>query len=105
MDMDPILEHFNLNHDGGVNRVRAIPQGGEIVATWSDNGNVNLYNIGSILDGFAAASEGGSGTKMPRRKKISKDPFFTYEDHSTEGYAMDWSIVALWKVYSLYINI
>lgn len=88
-DMDPVLEHYSLKHKGGVNRVRAMPQRSEIVATWSDVGTVNLYNVGGILDSFNRSA--GSAVKNPR--KISKDPFFVYNGHSCEGYAMDWSRV------------
>ena len=88
-NLDPILEHFNVNHNGGVNRVRAMPQRTEIVATWSDVGTVNMYNIGGILDSFQRSS--GASVKDARR--ISRDPFFVYQGHSSEGYAMDWSRV------------
>jgi ribosome assembly protein RRB1 len=89
INTDPILEHFNLKHNGGVNRVRAMPQRSEIVATWSDAGVVNMYNIGGVLDSFERSA--GRGPKDPRR--IAKDPFFVYSGHASEGYAMDWSRV------------
>ena len=40
VDLDPILEHYSLPHYGGVNRLRAMPQNQNIVATWSDVGKV-----------------------------------------------------------------
>lgn len=86
---DPILEHFNLKHNGGVNRVRAMPQRSDIVATWSDAGTVNMYSIGGILDSF----ERSSGGDVKNARRIAKDPFFVYSGHSSEGYAMDWSRV------------
>jgi ribosome assembly protein RRB1 len=88
-DRDPVLEHFNLNHNGGVNRVRAMPQRSEIIATWSDVGTVNLYDVGGVLDSF----DRSSGTEVKNQRKINKNPFFVYQGHSTEGYAMDWSKV------------
>jgi len=88
-DLDPVLEHFSLKHNGGVNRVRAMPQRPEVVATWSDAGAVYLYNVGGILDSF----ERSSGGEVKNARKIARDPFFTYQGHSTEGYAMDWSRV------------
>jgi len=86
LDVDPILEHYSLSHHGGVNRIRVMPQQPSIVSTWSDAGTVNLYNIESIL-----ATLNGS----PKKNLLSssKDPFFVYSGHSTEGYAMDWSKV------------
>ncbi len=86
-DLDPVLEHFSLKHNGGVNRVRAMPQKPEVVATWSDTGKVNLYNIRGILDSFERSSGGDGGAS----RKFSRDPFFVYQGHSSEGYAMDWS--------------
>jgi len=88
-DMDPVLEHYSLKHKGGVNRVRAMPQRSEIVATWSDVGSVNLYNVGGILDSFNRSA----GSAVKNARNITKDPFFVYNGHSCEGYAMDWSRV------------
>jgi len=86
-DLDPVMEHFSLKHKGGVNRVRAMPQKSEIVATWSDTGTVNLYNVGGILDSF----DRSAGNAVKNARKLTKDPFFVYNGHSSEGYAMDWS--------------
>lgn len=88
-DLDPVLEHFSLKHMGGVNRIRAMPQKPEIVATWSELGNVNIYNIGGILDSF----ERSTGAEVKTSRKIVRDPFFVYQGHKCEGYAMDWSKV------------
>lgn len=84
VDLDPILEHMNFRHYGGVNRVRVWPQQPEIVATWSDAGRVHLYDVSSVLETF-------SNSQKP--KKASREPFFVYNDHGVEGYAMDWSNV------------
>jgi ribosome assembly protein RRB1 len=91
-DIDPILEHYSLRHNGGVNRVRAMPQKPELVATWSDTGAVNLYNIRGVLDSFNKSAGLDNGTSSGSRK-IERDPFFVYRGHSSEGYAMDWSRV------------
>ena len=91
VDSDPVLEHFSLKHSGGVNRVRVMPQKSEVVATWSDTGNVNIYNIGGILDSFDRSA--GTTDSKGGNRKIARDPFFVYQGHSTEGYAMDWSKV------------
>mmetsp|Transcript_16679 Transcript_16679/g.16110 ORF Transcript_16679/g.16110 Transcript_16679/m.16110 type:complete len:510 (-) Transcript_16679:47-1576(-) len=83
VDMDPVMEHFSIPHNGGVNRVRCMPQNNSIVATWSDTGKVNIYNVESIVQ----ALEGAGGTN----KTFPKSPFFTYSHHPVEGFAMDWS--------------
>ncbi|GKY97180.1 hypothetical protein MPSEU_000676400 [Mayamaea pseudoterrestris] len=87
VDLDPIMEHYSIPHYGGVNRVRCMPQRTEIVATWSDQGTVNLFNVSSILQRFSTSE--GKTTKM---NDIPKKPFFSYKGHSTEGYALDWSL-------------
>ena len=95
LDLDPVLEHYNLRHMGGINRVRAMPQSPEIIATWSDAGAVNLYNVKAILDNFQRPSSNNNNNSTANPvTKIERDPFFVYQGHSTEGYAMDWSPVS-----------
>ena len=86
VDYDPVLEHFSIPHNGGVNRLRCMPQNNSIVATWSDTGKVNIFNTESIVQALEG-NGAGSNNKFP------KSPFFTYSHHATEGYAMDWSSV------------
>ena len=88
-DLDPTLEHISIRHNGGVNRVRAMPQMPNIVATWSDVGNVYMYNVQSILDTF----DRSIGRPAGNMNNNHRSPFFTYQGHATEGYAMDWSSV------------
>jgi len=75
-DHDPILEHTTIAHSGGINRIRTHKG---YVATWSDVGAINLYTID--VEGLCM---GGGFLKPPTL--IS-----TYEEHSTEGYALDFS--------------
>ena len=90
-DLDPIVEPFSLRHEGGINRIRVMPQHSEVVATWSDTGTVNLYDVRGILDIFNRSAGGGDDGRGGG--KFRRDPFFVYQGHSTEGYAMDWSRV------------
>jgi ribosome assembly protein RRB1 len=92
VDLDPILEHYHLPHYGGINRLRAMPQQSEIIATWSDVGKVHLYNVQHILSRFSASSNKSGASSTSSNSKNSK-PFFTHDGHETEGYAMDWSTV------------
>lgn len=87
-DIDPIVEHFSFDHFGGVNRVRCMPQQPEIVASWSDVGVVNVFNIKSILQRFSLAQ----GTEI-EASDTSGQPFFSYRGHGAEGFALDWSSV------------
>jgi ribosome assembly protein RRB1 len=94
IDLDPIVEHYNVKHVGGVNRLRCMPQRSNIIATWSDTGKVNLFNVDAILERFAV-SQGKFSSSSPGEamSAMPTKPFFSYSKHSTEGYAMDWSRV------------
>mmetsp|Transcript_12787 Transcript_12787/g.28106 ORF Transcript_12787/g.28106 Transcript_12787/m.28106 type:complete len:536 (+) Transcript_12787:65-1672(+) len=92
VDLDPIVEHYSIPHYGGVNRVRCLPQQPHIVATWSDQGQVNLFNTEPILQRFDASA--GNHHNRPSQSApgdIPTKPFFSYSQHSTEGYSLDWS--------------
>jgi ribosome assembly protein RRB1 len=91
VDLDPILEHYSLPHYGGVNRLRVMPQNQNIVATWSDVGKVNLYDIQELRERFEVSE--GRGRTNTSRKSGTNRPFFSYDGHSTEGFAVDWSRV------------
>ena len=90
LDLDPILEHYSLPHYGGVNRIRAMPQNQNIVATWSDAGKVNLYDVQGLRERFEASEGRGRAGGPP---SSTNGPFFSYDGHSTEGFAIDWSRV------------
>lgn len=80
-DDDPTLDHINIPHRGGVNRVRSMPQQPHIVATWSESSDVHVWDLEKQMNSLA------KGT--PRTSKI--DPVFTYDGHTEEGFALDWS--------------
>jgi ribosome assembly protein RRB1 len=91
VDLDPVMEHYSIPHYGGVNRVRVMPQNANIVATWSDAGRVNLFNVDAIRQRFFLGNN--TNNKSTQQKSIPSKPFFSYTKHSTEGFAMDWSTV------------
>ena len=94
VDLDPIMEHYSLPHYGGVNRVRAMPQMSDIVATWSDIGKVHIYNITDLRARFNA-SEGKKSLNHPAHttNNNNQTPVFTHSGHGIEGFALDWSLV------------
>ena len=104
-DLDPILEHYSLPHYGGVNRLRVIPSSSSdqqqyqqnIVATWSDVGRVNLYDIQELRARFDVSEGRGGGRSNNdnnnNRNTNNNGPFFSYDGHTTEGFAIDWSHV------------
>ena len=90
LDLDPIMEHYSVPHYGGVNRVRAMPQGSDVVATWSDVGKVNIYNISHLRARFQVSEgRGGAGNNTHGSNK----PSYSHAGHGVEGYALDWSPV------------
>lgn len=88
VDLDPVLESFSIPHHGGVNRIRAMPQQSHIVATWSDASQVNIFNVEPILSKFSR-----KGTKHQTPPSSELKPYFVHSQHTTEGYALDWSPV------------
>jgi ribosome assembly protein RRB1 len=91
VDTDPILESFSIPHRGGVNRIRTMPQKTTIVATWSDIGNVNLFDIEAVVNKFSSSGKGPQKQSATLASEIK--PYFVHSKHSTEGYALDWSPV------------
>ncbi len=84
LDDDPILVSKTIPHVGGVNRIRSMPQKPEIVSTWSDNGTVYMYDVGLQMKAL-------DGPLPPGSKAPSETPFFSFDGHTQEGFAMDWS--------------
>lgn len=84
IDEEPVLEHVNTPHNGGVNRVRSMPQTPGIIATLSDNGNAYIYDLSATYQSMLV--------KGPLVQGPSK-PSFTFLGHKEEGYALDWSPV------------
>ncbi|EGC37091.1 hypothetical protein DICPUDRAFT_30837 [Dictyostelium purpureum] len=80
-DADPELEINYINHNGAVNRIRSMDLQSNIVATWSDNRSVYIWNIQNNLNAL------DSGDIAPKQTL----PIHTITNHSIEGYALDWS--------------
>eukprot|EP01039_Chlorochromonas_danica_P007953 gene7953-8773_t len=84
LDEDPTIEHSNVPHVGGVNRLRAMPQTPGIVASMSDTGKAHIFDLTGTVKSLMAHG--------PRQAPPNK-PAFTFAGHKTEGYALDWSSV------------
>jgi ribosome assembly protein RRB1 len=85
LDDDPVLEHIDVAHPAGVNRVRACPTKPSLVATFGDDARVRVFDLSL----HAAALSGTS----PRPAWGTTAPVFTFEGHREEGFAVDWSRV------------
>jgi ribosome assembly protein RRB1 len=84
-DDDPTLEHIDVSHIGGINRIRCMPQNSGVVATMSSSGQAHVYDLSEQL-----ASMLRHGPRAPPPTQ----PTFSFSGHRDEGYALDWSPVA-----------
>ena len=84
-----------------------MPQDPHIVATWSELGRVNLYDVrpylaridgmqgGESISSFVSRTKTRKGKGKGKGKKPSKEQqIFSFKGHAAEGFAMDWSPVA-----------
>lgn len=60
-------------------------------AAWNDQGKVQMWNLSSALIALENLSETNRNTVLQEK------PLFTFSGHQGEGFAMDWSGVALGK--------
>uniref|UniRef100_A0A7S0H7L9 Glutamate-rich WD repeat-containing protein 1 n=1 Tax=Amorphochlora amoebiformis TaxID=1561963 RepID=A0A7S0H7L9_9EUKA len=79
----PNVDVKSFKHDGGINRIRVMPQAANIIATMSDTKNVHLWDTQNLL----TALDFSSSAAHPASSK----PLHTFSGHSTEGFALDWS--------------
>jgi ribosome assembly protein RRB1 len=85
VEEDPTIEHINIPHNGGINRIRSMPQSPGIIATMADNAKAYIYDAQAT---FKTMSE-GRGPRAPPPTK----PAYTFKGHKEEGYALAWSNV------------
>ena len=90
VDEDPTLEHINIPHYGGVNRIRSMPQNAGIVCSLAETGQSHVYDLSAPLNSLMVRG-------APRGQQVTK-PVYTYKGHKTEGYALDWSPVTAGQI-------
>jgi len=79
----PKVSSVTAFHAGCVNRIRATKHGeATIAATWSELGTVQLWDLRQFVAVLPEGSE---------QKTTELAPVHTFEGHTTEGYALDWS--------------
>ena len=86
MDDDPTLEHINVNHYGGVNRIRSMPQSAGIIATMADTSKVHIFDLTACTHNMM-----NRGVSIP--SSIPTGPVYTFDGHKDEGYGLDWNKV------------
>jgi ribosome assembly protein RRB1 len=84
------LYYESIPHKGGVNRVRSM-HGSNIVATWSDEGQLSIFNLSESIKRVEKKHKNKSNT-MTKQKYPSLIQHFK---HKAEGYALDWSPLKL----------
>jgi len=89
-DEGAVLSHQSIKHEGGVNRIRACPHEGSLVATWADTAKVHIFDMSHHLHLIDNPSM--------LREKVPTKPIFTFEGHSAEGFALDWSPVTPYRL-------
>lgn len=86
LDEDPTIEHININHHGGVNRIRSMPQNPGVVLTMADTGAVQLFDLSTC---YKSMQVNGPRAQPPTKAT------HTFKGHKEEGYAVDWSGVTV----------
>lgn len=86
----PIMDCALIKHNGCVNRIRATKVGNtSLVATWSELGRVNIWNIN---DQLLAVDDKELLSSYHKDGKANKtNCLFTFSGHQQEGYGIDWS--------------
>ena len=97
---EPVIRYEAIPHRGSVNRLRTL-HGSSVVATWSDDGEVGIYDVQAALDELdapvdagvlaATSSVGKKKKKKPAQKKTYGGSKLAGFRHKQEGYALEWS--------------
>lgn len=97
---EPIIRFESVPHRGCVNRIRSL-HGSNIVATWSDEGEVGIYNIQPAIDDLDTPVDESilqMTSSVGQKKKKKNIPKKNYGGtkiaqfrHKQEGYAIEWS--------------
>lgn len=93
---EPVIKHESIPHRGSVNRIRSL-HGSSIVATWSEEGEVGIYNVSAAIDSLDApepAAEQSQGKKKKKKNQPKKNfggCKIAQFRHKAEGYALEWS--------------
>ncbi|KAJ7544891.1 hypothetical protein O6H91_09G097800 [Diphasiastrum complanatum] len=83
---NPVLQVRMVAHQGCVNRIRAMQQQPQIVATWADTGYV--WDVGVHI---RSLSSGSAETSTGLSSIVRQAPLQIFTGHKEEGFALDWS--------------
>jgi len=85
---EPVIRYEAIPHRGGINRVRSM-QGTPIVAAWTDEAEVAIFNVAPAINELDQPIASGK-CKVQTPKKYSGCKIASFK-HKQEGYALDWS--------------
>lgn len=84
IESPPVMKVAGLRHPGCVNRVKYNILGPTpVVAAWSEQGSVNIWNISSLLQKLEVPG------KDPVKEELA--PLQSFTGHGSEGYSLAWS--------------
>jgi ribosome assembly protein RRB1 len=86
----PTLQVRMVAHQGCINRIRSMQQQPSIVATWADNGYMQIWDFNTHLSSLAT-SDPRVSTALSAA--VHQAPLQIFSGHKDEGYALDWSPV------------
>lgn len=94
---EPIIRFETVPHRGSINRIRSL-HGSAIVATWSDENEVGIYNVSSAIEQLdlpvqeeETLPSSSKKKKKAKAKKVHGGCKIAGFKHKSEGYALDWS--------------
>ena len=84
---EPIIRFEAIPVRGGINRIRSM-HGTPIVATWSEEAEVAIYNVSSAIEELDRPMP--TAKQQMQKKKYGGCKIAGFK-HKQEGYALDWS--------------
>ena len=94
---EPIIRFESIPHRGSVNRIRSL-HGSSIVATWSEEKEVGIYNVSQAIESLnrpVEEEETIPTSSKKKKKKVNKKVYGGCKlagfKHKSEGYALEWS--------------
>lgn len=91
---EPQISFQTIKHHGAVNRLRSNPLAPQMIATWSDAGVVQVFDVDAqarVVNEHVNATRdhpAGAASKTPALRFASNS-----SSHKVEGYGLDWSPV------------
>ncbi|CAD5231540.1 unnamed protein product [Bursaphelenchus xylophilus] len=86
-EKEPVLTTAIIKHQGEVNRIKSQSLGpSEVCAVWNSTGKVQIWNLNAALEKINALEDTKRMVKLENER-----PIFSFDGHSAEGFALDWS--------------